>query len=132
MRPDKLHHQIVAAVIAQVIMGTARLLRSDLTAICALCDQCVMRTAGLGGSWRYCLDGDRLSKIAILPRSDHFSRLSVRRCFTDGPDGSHTRCHPRRPSACHAMAVGPLRAVPAGVADQAFALSRRASLSACG
>ena len=59
-------------------MGTARLLRSDLSASYGQCDQCIMRTAVLGGFLRYCLDGDHLSKIAILPRSDHFRAMLYR------------------------------------------------------
>jgi len=49
---------ILVPVIAQVIIGAARLLRSGLSGTCRLCHLRAMRTAVLGGSLPYRLDGE--------------------------------------------------------------------------
>jgi len=59
---------VLAAVIAQVIMGAARLLRSCLSVTCGLCERRAMRTANLGGFLRYSLDGELLLIVGDASR----------------------------------------------------------------
>ena len=49
---------VLAAVIAQVVMGAALLLRSGLSVTCGPCERRAMRTADLEGFSPYCLDGE--------------------------------------------------------------------------
>jgi hypothetical protein len=58
---------LLAAVIVQIVMGAARLLRSDPTGTRGPCDQRAMRTAGLGGFLPYCLDGELLLVVECRP-----------------------------------------------------------------
>lgn len=69
MRTRALRTIVLVALTAQLATGTARLLCSDLSDTCGVCDLRVMRTAVRGGFLPYCLDGKAPLMADQLPRA---------------------------------------------------------------